>query len=63
MDTTSCPQCGAAATVDRRPVLESTEGPVEHVRVDCAEGHWFVLPVAWLERARRAAAATGAGRA
>ncbi len=61
MDTTSCPQCGAGAAVDRRPVLESTDGPVEHVRLDCAAGHWFLLPVALLARSRRAGAPAGTG--
>ena len=33
MDTTTCPECGAPAEVTDRSVLESTDGPIEHVRV------------------------------
>ena len=50
MDITTCPQCGQPATVRWRTVLESTDGPIEHARVDCLNRHWFLLPVAMLER-------------
>jgi hypothetical protein len=48
VDATRCPQCGQSALVERRAVLESTDGPVEHCKVTCVEGHWFVLPVSML---------------
>ncbi len=48
MDSTSCPECGALAEVEWRAVLESTDGPVEHAKVRCVTGHWFLLPVASL---------------
>ena len=32
MDTTLCPECGALAEVQRRDVMESTDGPVEHAK-------------------------------
>jgi hypothetical protein len=54
MDMTLCPQCGALAEVRWRDVAESTDGPVEHAKVVCVRRHWFLLPVAWLERARLA---------
>jgi hypothetical protein len=38
-----CPHCGAAAEVVDRFVLQSTNGPVEHVKVRCVTGPWFVL--------------------
>jgi putative two-component system hydrogenase maturation factor HypX/HoxX len=43
--TTGCPQCGAAAAVVERFVLESTDGPLEHARTACARGHRFVLGI------------------
>lgn len=48
-DLSTCPECGGPAEVSWRAVLESTDGPVEHARVDCVERHWFLLPVAALD--------------
>ena len=48
MDMTTCPECGALAEVEFRSVLESTDGPVEHARIRCAQLHWFLLPVSQL---------------
>jgi hypothetical protein len=53
MDITSCPGCGAPAEITDRCALDSTSGPVEHVRVRCANRHWFLLSVATLARAHR----------
>ena len=50
MDITTCPHCGQPATVQWRAVLESTDGPIEHARIDCLNRHWFLLPVAVLDR-------------
>jgi hypothetical protein len=50
MDTTLCPECGALAEVVWREVLDSTDGPIEHAKVGCLRRHWFLLPVAALER-------------
>jgi hypothetical protein len=44
MDTTTCPECGAPAEVTRRSALESTDGPVEHVKIQCVRRHWFLMP-------------------
>jgi hypothetical protein len=44
----SCPECDRLATVLDRCVLESTDGPVEHVRIRCAAGHCFFMPTAGL---------------
>jgi hypothetical protein len=38
-----CPQCGAPAEVVSEGRLGSTAGPVDIVRVRCAERHWFLL--------------------
>ena len=54
-----CPQCQQPAEVLDRFVLESTDGPVEHLRVSCVDRHHFLLPAeamsGWAEQARRAA--------
>lgn len=44
LQLTRCPQCGAPAEIERRAVLESTDGPVEHAAVRCVARHWFLLP-------------------
>lgn len=52
LDLTVCPapDCHLPATIrERRPVLESTDGPVEHVRTDCPDGHLFFMPADMLE--------------
>jgi hypothetical protein len=46
--TVVCPECGHRATVEWRSVRGSTSGPVEHVKVRCPDGHWFLMPAAWL---------------
>jgi hypothetical protein len=38
------PDCRAAATIVDRFLLDSTHGPVAHVRTRCARGHWFMMP-------------------
>jgi len=58
MDTTTCPQCGTPAEVTDRFVLESTDGPIEHVRVQCLARHWFLASTASLARYRAAATPT-----
>lgn len=49
-DLRACPQgqCNQAAEIERQDVLESTDGPVEHVKVRCLVGHWFYMPTAML---------------
>jgi hypothetical protein len=54
MDTTTCPECGAPAEVTDRDVLESSDGPIEHLRVVCVRRHWFLLSTESLARGRRA---------
>jgi hypothetical protein len=51
MDLTSCPECGATAEVLDRFVLESTDGPIDHARIRCMDGHWFLLSIDALARA------------
>ena len=40
----SCPDCSMIATAQWGGCMESTEGPVEHVRVTCVYRHWFLMP-------------------
>ena len=54
MDATTCPDCGAPAEVTDRCAMESTDGPIEHVRVICVRRHWFLMSTESLDRFRRA---------
>ena len=45
MDMTSCPECGEPAEIVDRHVLESTDGPIEHATVLCADRHRFTVLV------------------
>jgi hypothetical protein len=40
-DTISCPQCGAPARITNRFRLDSTDGPVEHLKTGCLNNHWL----------------------
>jgi hypothetical protein len=42
--TVPCPQCGAPAQITERFWLRSTDGPVEHLQIGCANDHWFTPP-------------------
>ena len=44
----SCPDCGQPAWVEWRDEVNSTSGPVVHVKVRCLDRHWFLMPEAWL---------------
>lgn len=55
LQLTRCPGCGGHAEIERRTVLESTDGPIEHLRLRCVRRHWFVVPAAMLETDRRSA--------
>lgn len=43
---TDCPRCGLPAEVIDRVTLQSTDGPVEHIKTRCVTGEWFLMPVA-----------------
>jgi hypothetical protein len=43
-----CPECAAPAEIVDRFALPSTDGAVEHVKVQCLGRHWFLLPVSSL---------------
>jgi hypothetical protein len=36
-----CPQCAQPAQIIDRFSLGSTDGPLEHVKLSCRNGHWF----------------------
>lgn len=38
-----CPQCDRLAEITDRYALASTDGPLEHLRLDCPAGHWFTM--------------------
>jgi hypothetical protein len=42
-DTIPCPQCGAPAQITERFWLDSTDGPVEHLKTGCVSKHWLTL--------------------
>jgi hypothetical protein len=39
--TIPCPQCGASAHISERFWLDSTAGPVEHLKIGCVNNHWL----------------------
>ena len=61
LDLVVCPECAAPAEVVDRYALPSTDGPVEHVKVQCLSRHWFVLPTAALPAVRTVTAEAGTG--
>ena len=47
LELTDCPDCGLPAEVIDRSTLQSTDGPVDHVKTRCVVGHWFTTPAGW----------------
>jgi hypothetical protein len=41
----SCPDCSMIASVQWGGCVDSTEGPVDQVRITCVNRHWFLMPV------------------
>jgi hypothetical protein len=41
---TACPECHQPAEIQWDAVLDSTDGPVAHVKILCVQRHWFFLP-------------------
>jgi hypothetical protein len=44
LEFVTCPDCSMIATAQWGGWLESTDGPVDHVRVTCVQRHWFLMP-------------------
>jgi hypothetical protein len=40
-----CPDCSMIASARWGGRLDSTQGPVEQVRITCVNRHWFFMPV------------------
>jgi hypothetical protein len=40
-DSIPCPQCGTPSRIIERFWLDSTDGPVEHLKIGCLSKHWF----------------------
>jgi hypothetical protein len=40
-DTIPSPQCGLRARITERFWLDSTDGPIEHLKTGCLSKHWF----------------------
>jgi hypothetical protein len=53
MEVVRCPQCAATARIVDRFTLASTDGPLEHVKLECPNGHWLTPPAAQLSSATR----------
>jgi len=45
----ACPECGRPAEVEWADLLPSADGLVEHVKIRCVFGHWFLMPAARLD--------------
>ncbi|MGH3871273.1 MAG: hypothetical protein ACRDSR_07105 [Pseudonocardiaceae bacterium] len=44
LDIVACPECSMTAAMQRGDPIESTDGPVDHVRITCVNRHWFLMP-------------------
>lgn len=45
-----CPGCREPAHVTDRFTLPSTDGPIEHIAVECVANHHYRMPVDMLDR-------------
>lgn len=48
-----CPTCGLPAEITDRFILDSTDGPLEHVKLVCPARHWYTPPIDSLPTPRR----------
>ena len=53
-DTSPCPQCGAPAEITERFWLDSTDGPIQHLKIGCLSKHWLI-PLAEMVKAEQVA--------
>jgi hypothetical protein len=58
LELTSCPDCGRPAEVVDRFSLNSTDGPIDHVKTRCITGHWFTTPAGYRARGGAPAASS-----
>jgi hypothetical protein len=43
-DIVACPECSMPAALQRGNRVESTDGLIDHIRITCANRHWFLMP-------------------
>jgi hypothetical protein len=48
--TIPCPECGAPAQITERFWLDSTDGPIEHLKTGCVNNHWLTPRVETIDR-------------
>jgi hypothetical protein len=48
--TIPCPECGAPAQITERFWLDSTDGPIEHLKTGCVNNHWLTPRVETVDR-------------
>jgi hypothetical protein len=50
-----CPEAGCRepAEIIDRFAMDSTDGPIVHIKTRCSTGHWFTVPVGSSVRAAR----------
>jgi hypothetical protein len=53
-DTIPCPHCGAPARITERFWLDSTDGPIEHLKTGCLSKH-LLTPLAEMVQAEQVA--------
>ena len=49
-DIIPCLECGAPAQVTERFWLDSTDGPLEHLKTGCVNNHWLTPRVETVDR-------------
>jgi hypothetical protein len=43
LEFVACPECSMTAAVQHWGRVESTDGPIGHVKVTCVNQHWFLM--------------------
>jgi hypothetical protein len=43
LDFVACPECSLTAAVQHWGQAESTDGPIDHVKMTCVNRHWFLM--------------------
>ena len=61
LDLVGCPECPAPAEVVDRFALSGTDGPLEHVKIQCLARHWFLMPVTMLPAVGTVVTPSGTG--
>ena len=49
-DSIPYPQCGTPSRIIERFWLDSTDGPVEHLKIGCLSKHWFTPRAETIQR-------------